>query len=231
MGGQACVLYGAAEFSRDTDIALLASDENLILLRNALRALHARRIALPPFELQYLARGHAIHFRTSHPDARNMRIDVMSVMRGVDSFEHLWQRKTEIVTTSGEAFLLLSLRDLVLSKKTQRDKDWPMIRRLIEADFVKTKTPSGEQLKFWLEESRTPDMLLWLAQTYPAETDMVRPRRPLLQYARMRDLAALDVALDEEQKEERAKDRQYWEPLRIQLEKIRHSGPSAEEEV
>ena len=28
MGGQACVLYGAAEFSRDTDLAILASEEN-----------------------------------------------------------------------------------------------------------------------------------------------------------------------------------------------------------
>ena len=29
MGGQACVLYGAAEFSRDADFAILASPENL----------------------------------------------------------------------------------------------------------------------------------------------------------------------------------------------------------
>jgi hypothetical protein len=27
MGGQACVLYGAAEFSRDTDFAILATEE------------------------------------------------------------------------------------------------------------------------------------------------------------------------------------------------------------
>ena len=27
MGGQACVFYGAAEFSRDTDMAILASPE------------------------------------------------------------------------------------------------------------------------------------------------------------------------------------------------------------
>lgn len=29
MGGQACVLYGAAEFSRDLDLALLAEPRNL----------------------------------------------------------------------------------------------------------------------------------------------------------------------------------------------------------
>ena len=29
MGGQACVFYGAAEFSRDTDLLILADDANL----------------------------------------------------------------------------------------------------------------------------------------------------------------------------------------------------------
>lgn len=29
MGGQACVFYGAAEFSRDTDLLILADPENL----------------------------------------------------------------------------------------------------------------------------------------------------------------------------------------------------------
>jgi len=33
MGGQACVFYGAAEFSRDTDFAILANPENLEKLR------------------------------------------------------------------------------------------------------------------------------------------------------------------------------------------------------
>ncbi len=35
MGGQACVFYGAAEFSRDTDIAILADAANLADLRKA----------------------------------------------------------------------------------------------------------------------------------------------------------------------------------------------------
>ena len=34
MGGQACVFYGAAEFSRDTDLAVLAEPENLERLRH-----------------------------------------------------------------------------------------------------------------------------------------------------------------------------------------------------
>ena len=63
MGGQACVLYGAAEFSRDADFAVLASPENLGRLSDAMAELQAEVIAVPPFELHYLERGHAIRFR------------------------------------------------------------------------------------------------------------------------------------------------------------------------
>jgi hypothetical protein len=62
MGGQACVLHGAAEFSRDTDLAILASTANLARLRRALDDLDAEVVAVPPLELGYLRRGHAVHF-------------------------------------------------------------------------------------------------------------------------------------------------------------------------
>ena len=82
MGGQACVFYGATEFSRDTDFAILADPRNLTRLRAALKDLQARVIAVPPFDVRFLRRGHAIHFRCRHPEALGMRIDVMSRMRG-----------------------------------------------------------------------------------------------------------------------------------------------------
>jgi hypothetical protein len=62
MGGQACVLYGAAEFSRDIDLRAIA-----------------------------------------------------------------WRRPGK------QSADLLGLEDFVLSKKTQLDKDWAMIRRLVFA--------------------------------------------------------------------------------------------------
>src|SRR5579862_580972 len=94
MGGQACVFYGAAEFSRDTDLAILADAANLVRLRKALAELQADVIAVPQFELKFLRRGHAVHFRCQHPDALRMRVDIMSKMRGVDSFAKLWRRRT-----------------------------------------------------------------------------------------------------------------------------------------
>jgi hypothetical protein len=60
MGGQACVLYGAAEFSRDTDTAVLAERENLDRLTNALSALQAEGIAVPPLTLANLQRGYVV---------------------------------------------------------------------------------------------------------------------------------------------------------------------------
>ena len=54
MGGQACVFYGAAEFSRDCDIVILAEDENFDRLVAALDELNAECIAVPPMNWDYL---------------------------------------------------------------------------------------------------------------------------------------------------------------------------------
>jgi hypothetical protein len=40
MGGQACVFYGAAEFSRNTGLAILADARNLTLLQKASHKTH-----------------------------------------------------------------------------------------------------------------------------------------------------------------------------------------------
>ena len=148
MGGQACVFYGAAEFSRDTDLAILARTDNLARLKKTLKDLQAEVIAVPPFEAKYLRKGHAVHFRCHHPEAAGMRVDVMTKMRGVDSFPKLWDRRTTL-SINGETIELMSLSDLVQAKKTQRDKDWPMLRRLVEVNYFENrKTPTREQIRF-----------------------------------------------------------------------------------
>jgi hypothetical protein len=141
MGGQACVLYGAAEFSRGTDLAILPDTANLKRLQRALDDLRAERVAVPPFELRFLRQGHAIHFRCQHPQAWRHRVDVMSKMRGVDSFTKPWRRRATIRLPGGGKCDVLSLPDLVRAKKTQRDKDWPMVRRLVEAHYFQHLVP------------------------------------------------------------------------------------------
>ncbi|HEX7471267.1 MAG TPA: hypothetical protein VF437_11135 [Verrucomicrobiae bacterium] len=224
MGGQACVFYGAAEFSRDTDFAILADAANLARLRKALAELRAGLIAVPPFELKYLRRGHAIHFRCQHPEALRMRVDVMSKMRGVDSFAKLWQRRTVIQLRDKTTYDLLSLPDLVSAKKTQRDKDWPMIRRLVEAHyFSQNAKPSAAQIKFWLQELRTPQLLIELAQAHFALCRRLVAKRGLLTHAAAGKSAALERALLAEETAERKRDKHYWLPLLKELERLRHA--------
>jgi hypothetical protein len=224
MGGQACVFYGAAEFSRDTDFAILADAANLARLRKVLAELRAETIAIPPFALKYLRRGHAIHFRCQHPEALRMRVDVMSKMRGVDSFTKLWQRRITIELPDGTKCDLLSLPDLVKAKKTQRDKDWPMIRRLVEAHYFSHKaTPRAPQLKFWLLELRTPQLLLEVACAHPGLARQLAARRPLLTRAISGQHRQLERALLNEENRMRTEDKAYWSPLRQELERLRHA--------
>jgi hypothetical protein len=224
MGGQACVFYGAAEFSRDTDFAILADSANLSRLRRALKDLQAEVIAVPPLELKHLRRGHAIHFRCQHPEARPMRVDVMSTMRGVEAFGRLWRRRTSIELSDGTKCHLLSLTDLVKAKKTQRNKDWPMIQRLVEAHYFQHREkPSAAQARFWLLELRTPELLIEVARSHVVLCRRLVPKRPLLDEAASGMMRRLEKGLRDEETAERERDKSYWLPLRRELEAMRHS--------
>ena len=229
MGGQACVFYGAAEFSRDTDIVILADSDNLERLNDALSALEAECIAVPPLQLDYLARGHAVHFRCHHPEADGIRLDVMSVLRGVADFETLWSRRMTVELAAGAVYELLSIQDLVQAKKTQRDKDWPMIQRLVEAHYEENRSqPDSERTAFWLQEARTPELLAALTRSFPDVASGLAGSRPLLGEAIRGNVDALRSALRDEEEQIRAVDRAYWVPLRKELEQLRHSAVTAE---
>ena len=224
MGGQACVFYGAAEFSRDTDFAILANAANLARLQAALEELKAKVIAVPSFTLDMLRKGHAVHFRCHHPDAAHLRVDVMTRMRGVDPFASLWRRRTTVRLPDGAQTHLMSLPDLVQAKKTQRDKDWPMIRRLVEAHFFSYRDqPTAPQIRFWLLELRTPELLRELARTHASTARKLLKRRPLLKAALKDSLDEISDALVKEEIAERKRDQLYWKPLKQELESLRHA--------
>lgn len=223
MGGQACVFYGAAEFSRDVDFAILADPANLRRLQAALDELQAEVIAVPTFEESFLHRGLAIHFRCQAPGVEGMRVDIMSVLRGVDPFLDLWERRTTIAIDGTEADLL-SLPDLVKAKKTQRAKDWPMLTRLVEAHWFQNRSDATPaRVDFWLRECRTPEILLELAALFPAEAAAAQSHRPALAHALAHDIARMEQALEDERQAEIAADKAYWAPLRQELERLRRS--------
>lgn len=223
MGGQACVFYGAAEFSRDCDIVILSDEANMDRLVGALRELRAECIAIPDFKPEYLARGHAVHFRCQHPDAKGIRLDVMTKMRGCDEFEQLWRRRTSIHDPhAGLVYDLLAIEDLVKAKKTQRDKDWPMIRRLVEAHHRQFSNETApEVICFWLREMRTPELLKQVAIKNRKLIPFVKDFRPWLLTVDLNDSAAIERELEAEMQIERALDVAYWQPLKNELAELR----------
>lgn len=222
IGGQACIVHGAAEFSRDSDFIVLVSTENLRRLRRALKELQAENIFLPPFKAAHLRRGHACHFRCHAEGIEGLRVDVMARLRGCDDFEELWSRRIEVALPDGLRIPVIGLRDLVQCKKTQRDKDWFMLRRLVENDIrLHRERPRRGQVRWWLLECRTAETLMSLAAEFPQEAKRLVQRRPLLRSALAGDESALTTALAEEERREREQDREYWKPLREELESMR----------
>ena len=227
MGGQACIVYGASEFSRDVDLAILADPDNLTRLRGALAELRAAVIAVPPFEPEILARGHAVHFRCAA--AGDMRLDVMAVMRGVPDFEICWARRT-IAPLEGVGNVdVLGLEDLVTAKKTRRDKDWPMLRRLVDVHYSEfAHEPTGARVAFWLRELRTPDALVDCVRRAPDAATAAAPGREAVAVAvrvaaGAAPVAAIQIALKAEEDRERAADEAYWGPLQQEQEAMRHA--------
>ena len=119
-----------------------------------------------------------------HAEAAGMRIDVMTKMRGVDSFPKLWDRRTTL-SIDDRTIELMSLPDLVQAKKTQRDKDWPMVRRLVEVNyFANRENPTREQVRFWFLELRTPELLIELVEERGGISTQLSRKRRLLNLPR-----------------------------------------------
>ena len=133
-----------------------------------------------------------------------------------------------ITEETGNSYDLLSVPDLVLAKKTQREKDWPVITALVDGHYHSLgQQPTLPRIDFWLREARTPELLAELAARFPAEARALLSTRPLLAHAVTGDLDAMRPLLDAEVRAEQAKDRAYWEPLRREMEAFRREERGA----
>lgn len=222
IGGQACIVYGAAEFSRDSDFVVLCDAANLGRLKKALKLLKAVNIYVPSLEAGYLEKGHACHFRCFAKGVERLRIDIMAKMRGCGPFEDLWDRRFVVKLPRAGEVHLLSIEDLVQSKKTQRDKDWLMLKRLLDNDMALTRKPSADKVAWWLLECRTASELIRLAKRRRAAALACAKRRPLLKAALQGDSGKLEALLRREELRQRKADRAYWQPLIKELDILRH---------
>jgi len=184
--------------------------------------LQAECIALPVYDRRFWERGHAIHFRCHHPDCNGIRLDIMTTMRGCEPFETLWKRRMSVEDDAGMVYELLGIEDLVNAKKTQRDKDWPMIQRLVDAHYDEFQlNPTEDQIRFWLRESRTPEVLIRLSAAYPEHCRQLSTTRALLCDASTGDMDLLRKRLRDEETLERVADENYWRPLKAELQFLR----------
>ena len=147
----------------------------------------------------------------------------MSKMRGCDGFAELWERRTTLEDADGTVFELLGIEDLIRAKKTQRDKDWPMIRRLVDAHYDEFQSePNEDRVRFWLRESRTPEVLIRVGGENREILREEAIQRPLLAEAMAGNDTAVEQELEREQAREKEADRAYWNPLKRELEQLRH---------
>lgn len=222
IGGQACIIYGASEFSRDSDFVVLCDIENLTRLKKALRVLKARNIYFSPLKKKFLDRGHACHFRCYSKSVKNLRIDIIAKLRGCVDFQGLWGRRTTIKLPNNKTVEVIGTEDLVQAKKTQRDKDWLMLNRLIGNDMISAQKPSMEKIKWWLCECRNDNELIKLANENKNLAKECIKKRPLLKVALKGNVEKLEELLHKEELLERGKDKKYWKPLIKELEMLRH---------
>lgn len=97
-----------------------------------------------------------------------------------------------------------------------------MIRRLVEAHYFENETaPNSDQIDFWFRELRTPGLLMDSARAWPEVAKQASQTRPLVALAIIGDEPALTTALKDEEQTERLKDKEYWLPLKRELEKMR----------
>lgn len=222
IGGQACILYGAAEFSRDSDFVVLAEPANLEALKRALKVLKAVPVYFPDLSIEYLAKGHASHFRCRARGVAGLRVDVMGRLKGCEPFNRLWVRRSRVRVPGAGSVDIISLADLVDSKKTQRDKDWLMLTRLVENDvFISNGRGNPSKVFWWLTQARLPETLVSLSAEHPAQAKKAAAARPLLREAIRGNVGRLSALLKKEEAAERASDFKYWTPLKKELEKMR----------
>jgi hypothetical protein len=150
----------------------------------------------------------------------------MAQLNNCPSFEEMWEQRNEY-SVEGLRIPVIALKHLVAAKKTQRDKDWPVVRRLVEVHYELHNNAPEEHAEWWFLESRTPEMLIGLFKRFPETAMRLAGTRPLLLTVKKGDSNMIEEALMREELALRRADKAFWEPLRRELEEMRHGRERA----
>ena len=144
ISGQACVLYGASQFTEDVDLWVQPASSNLESFLRAMARVRAVVYKLtPPITLKYVRKGHGFHFRIG----ADLFLDMMGHPPRVGAFLAAFSRARKFKTDWG-TLRVSAPEDLVLLKRTNRPGDYEAISNLVRLRVVEDKggsvrTPVG----------------------------------------------------------------------------------------
>jgi hypothetical protein len=239
IGGQASILYGAAQFTQDLDIWLRPAMAAVRALVRALAGLGARVHKLtPPLRLSTVRRGHGFHFIVPQRGEGDLYLDVMGRPPRVGGFARAWAR-AELMGTPWGRLRVVAVEDLVELKKTNRPGDYEVISRLARLRLVREPRPSSRLVAWALANAFVVEDLAAIvaahASTIPRAARSDRAVAPLLHAAGRgrppthRELDQVERVLARRALTLQRAGRAYWRPLIDELRTLRAAGRLLEE--
>jgi hypothetical protein len=227
ISGQACVLYGASQFTEDIDFWIQPKQQNFRAFLRAMAQMKATVYKLtPPITQAYIRKGHGFHFKVD----RDWYIDVMGKPPRVGDFQRAF-RKARKISTEWGMLTVVAQEDLVLLKRTNRPGDYETISNLVRqrlseeptsrvlrwalsntfdiADLVDFSLQAAEKIEKWPSRAAVQALLpLHKGKTHIPEKKIRRASDYLL-----KEMAELQE-----------KGRRYWKPIIADLKNLQRSN-------
>lgn len=131
VGGFAAVIHGSSHVTKDLDIAMLMSEDNIEELRRILKNLHPRHRMNPSHKASFLEEPKGISgLKNIYLETSAGILDVITVDESVGSYADLKARAMK-VNLFGYECLVISLDDLIrVKEKMGRPKDLIVLEEL-----------------------------------------------------------------------------------------------------
>jgi hypothetical protein len=226
ISGQACVLYGASEFTEDIDLWVEPRTRNARRCLEALASINARVYKLTPsFRVSLLKKGHGFHYRVGE-----LYVDIMGRPPRVGDFSSALRRSRKINTDWG-TLPVVSPEDLAQLKLTDRPADYGAVSGVVR--MRARETDALNVLRWALR--RTFDVTDLVEFALKAAPRMRRwPARPAVQALLPLPPGAVDVPESRISAASRrmalemgalmGRSRRYWLPIVSELRELRRLG-------
>jgi hypothetical protein len=216
--GQAVVYYRLALMSKDGDWILEETPAACLRVLEVLGRHGARYRSGAPLDVRWLAGGWSSHFELLDEQRRRIRCDFFTRPPRIPQ---TWL-KTAFSSFAAGDLAVIDLPSLILMKKTQRAKDYPVI-----GELAKRLPPELE-----IDETTDPDRILELAPVFGSTSSRPAVRKALEGSGRLAVVLALAEEIDQLQNLDRSRVQRYdaaAEPYRRALLGFETSGATLEE--